>query len=54
MAGDFVKVELDRELFKIMHEAAGLWNDRLSVVRRLYFILYKTTSKSCLHVNVQS
>ena len=38
MAGDFVKVELDRELFKMMHEAVGLWNDTMSVVRRLHFI----------------
>ena len=37
MAGDFVKVELDRELFKMMHEAAGLWSDDMSVVRRLHF-----------------
>ena len=38
VSGDFVKVELDHELFKMMHEAVGLWNDDMSVVRRLHFI----------------
>ena len=32
VAGDFVKVELDPEVFKMIHEAAGLWDDRLTAV----------------------
>ena len=32
VAGDFVKVELDPEVFKMMHDAAGLWNDNLTEV----------------------
>ena len=32
VAGDIVKVELDPEVFKMMHEAADLWKDKLSMV----------------------
>ena len=32
VAGDIVKVELDPDVFKMMHEAAGLWKDSLSQV----------------------
>ena len=32
VAGDMVKVELDPEVFKMMHEAADLWKDDLSMV----------------------
>ena len=32
MAGDLVTAELDPELFRMMHEAVGLWKDNISVV----------------------
>ena len=32
VAGDFVKTELDPEVFKMMHVAAGLWNNRMPLV----------------------
>ena len=32
MAGDFVMVELDLEVFKMMHEPAGLWSDHMTMV----------------------
>ena len=32
VAGDLVKVELDLEVFKMIHEAAGLWTGRLTEV----------------------
>ena len=32
VAGDLVKVELDPDVFKMMHEAAGLWNDKMAGV----------------------
>ena len=39
VAGDLVKVELDLELFKMMHEAVGLWNDHMTVVIILLAII---------------
>ena len=32
MAGDFVKTELDPEVFKMMHEAVCLWNKGMPLV----------------------
>ena len=32
VAGDLVKVELDLDVFKMMHEAAGLWFDEMTAV----------------------
>lgn len=32
IAGDIVRTELDHELFKMMHEAVGLWNLSISNV----------------------
>ena len=32
VAGDFVKVELDPEVFKMMQKAAGLWSDDMTAV----------------------
>ena len=32
MAGDFVKVDLDPVLFKMMNEAGGMWDDSMTVV----------------------
>ena len=32
VAGDIVKVELNPEVFKMMHEAGGLWNDAMTEV----------------------
>ena len=34
VAGDFVKVELDPDVFKMMHEAAGLWTNETSLVNQ--------------------
>ena len=40
VAGDLVKVELDPEVFKMMHKAAGLWTDSLSLVNQCaYYVL---------------
>ena len=33
VAGDLVKVELDLELFKMMHESVGLWSSIMSEVK---------------------
>ena len=33
VAGDFVKVELDPEVFKMMHEACDLWSDSMTKVK---------------------
>ena len=38
VVGDLVKVELDPELFKMMHKAAGVWKDNMSAVKRLHLI----------------
>ena len=40
VAGDIVKVELDPDVFKMMHEAALLWNDTLSQVIRVLIVYY--------------
>ena len=32
VAGDLVTVELDVEVFRLIHEAAGRWNDGMTVV----------------------
>ena len=32
VAGDIVKVDLDPEVFKMMHEAGGLWRDSMTNV----------------------
>ena len=42
VAGDLVKVELDLEVFKMMHEAAGLWNKLMTEVILLLAIVYMT------------
>ena len=33
VAGDLVKVELDLELLKMMHESVGLWSSTMSEVK---------------------
>ena len=42
VAGDLVKVEFDLEVFKMMHEAAGLWNELMTEVILLLAIVYMT------------
>ena len=32
MAGDVVKVELDMDVFRMIHEAAGLWSEKKAAV----------------------
>ena len=32
VAGDIVSIELDPEVFKMIHEAGGLWNDSMTEV----------------------
>ena len=32
VAGDVVKIELDPEVFKMIHESASLWTDDLTAV----------------------
>ena len=54
VAGDFVKVELDRELFKMMHEAVGLWNDDMLAVRRLHIKLRMKTKSRLRTTCIQS
>ena len=35
VSGDLVRVELDPELFKMMHESVGLWTSATSEVKKL-------------------
>ena len=43
VAGDFVKTELDPEVFKMMHEAAGLWDRGMQLVT----FTYRRTGNFC-------
>ena len=48
MAGDLVKVELDLEVFKMMHDAAGLWSGGMTKVIISLAIVHMT---ACVYVS---
>ena len=48
VAGDLVKVELDLEVFKMMHDAAGLWSGDMTEVIISLAIVYMT---ACVYVS---
>ena len=47
VAGDIVKIELEPEVFKMMHEAGGLWIDAMTKVIICNKLMYTFRYKGC-------